>query len=123
MAISFFRTVYLEGERLTDKNKFGVGVGAIKEYADYIRKNGLKMNELGHFVYFALPLGAKRASDYATFFKPHNKILSKLKSEQAKLFGECHTLTTKKSWKILSQSFIRLAETEDKFRSSLLKTE
>ena len=122
MAISFFKTIYLEGEKKTNKSKFAIGGKAIRDYADYISKKGLNEEEWGHFVYFALPLGAKRASDYATFFKNHNDELSRLKNEQAKIFGESHTLTARRSWKLLSLFFVKLAKTEDEFRAKLLKT-
>lgn len=120
-AVAFFKTIYLEGGKLTDKSKFEVGAEAIEEYANYVRRRGLNKKELGHFVYFAFPLGGKRASDYASFFKPHNKSLSEIKGRQAELFGECHTLTMERNWKLLSRSLLKLAGAESEFRKELFK--
>jgi hypothetical protein len=119
-AIKFFKSIYEEGESKTDKNIFGVGSTAIREYADYIDPNGLNDNEVGHFIYFALPLGAKRASDYSSFFKLFDANLSELKYKQSELFGLAHTQTMDKNWKALAGTLRELAEVEERFKTSLI---
>lgn len=121
-AMDFFKTLYKEGQIKTDKSKFGIGSEAINEFSKYIQNNGLSEKERGHFVYFALPLGAKRASDYFKFFELFNKELSQLKYEQSKIFGLAHTYATFKDWGSLSKAFVKLAEVEEHFKIALLNS-
>lgn len=53
--------------------------------------------EVDHFRYFVLPLGAKRILDFAGFFEKRNLELAKLKNEQAKLFDKSHSMVTIKN--------------------------
>lgn len=48
----------------------------------------ISRSEINHFTHFALPLGARRALDFAGFFK---QPLKKLKQRQAKEFGKAQT--------------------------------
>lgn len=116
-AISFFKLIYKEGLK---KTKFGIGSKAIAKYAKYIRNEGLNENEWGHFVYFTLPLGSRRALDYAKFFKPYDQKLGRLKYQQAEVFGICHTYAASKKWGLLADNFEKLAETEEAFKMDLL---
>jgi hypothetical protein len=120
-ALAFFKQIYKEGEERADKSVFAIGKDAIEEFAKYTNENGLNEKEFGHFVYFALPLGAKRALDFSTFLKPYNSKISGLKRDQAVVFGECHTLTVMKDWKRLSESLWKLAEIEDQFMKIVME--
>ncbi|PIS38630.1 MAG: hypothetical protein COT34_02640 [Candidatus Nealsonbacteria bacterium CG08_land_8_20_14_0_20_43_11] len=119
-ALNFFKKIYQEGETQTDRNKYGIGGEAIREFSAFIQKNGLKEKERGHFVYFVLPLGSKRALDYFKFFEPFNKELSRLKYQQSKIFGTAHTHAVDKDWSSLTKAFLNLAEVEEQFKNALL---
>ena len=121
-AISFFKTIYKDGELMTDKKKVEIGGEAVRSYAKYIRERGLDDRERGHFVYFALPLGAKRALDYFKFFTPYSKRLADLKYKQSVIFGTAHTYATNKDWGQLAGEFEKLATVEEQFKNELLKS-
>lgn len=118
--ISFFRTIYKQSETEVDKNKIEVGSRAILLYATYVQRNGLNAGEKAHFTHFALPLGAKRASDYGHFFQPFNQELSELKFEQSSIFGTAHTCAMKEDWKLLAEVLTHLSEVEKRFEVAIL---
>lgn len=121
-AVSFFKSIYQEEELKIDKKKVQIGGEAVKSYASHIKEKGLDEKERSHFVYFALPLGAKRALDYFKFFMPHNKKLADLKYEQSIVFGTAHVYAVNKEWELLSQEFEKLALVEEQFKIELLKS-
>ncbi|MFH0739689.1 MAG: hypothetical protein V1819_01065 [bacterium] len=120
-AISFFKDIYKEGELKTDKKNFEIGGEAIRNYAKYIAGRSLDDKERDHFVYFALPLGAKRALDYFKFFSPYNKKLADLKYQQSVNFGAAHVHATNRDWGLLSREFENIASAEGQFRDELIK--
>jgi len=119
--LEYFISLYKEGEEKTSREVWFVGKEAILQVAQKISDKGLTEGELGHFIYFALPLGAKRALDYASFFDYKHKELASIKRKQAQLFGEAHTRAVAKNWSLLEKSFKQLADAEEEFRNSLLK--
>ena len=121
-AISFFKTIYQEGEIKAEKRKIEIGGEAVRNYASYIKERGLNDKERWHFVYFALPLGAKRALDYFKFFAPYNKKLADLKYKQSVIFGTAHTYATNNDNGPLASEFEKLAIVEEQFRNELLKS-
>ena len=76
--------------------------------------------ERGHFIYFALPLGAKRALDYAKFFEPYEQRLSNLKYRQAELFGGAHTYAVEENRFLFAGELEKLAKVEEDFKMALL---
>jgi hypothetical protein len=119
-ATEFFKSIYKRGEEADIREKWFVGKEAIDTAAGKIRNEGLGEKEINHFVNFVLPLGAKRALDFAAFFEPYSPDLSQLKQKQAVLFGQSQALAMKKDWPALSQTLKLLAEVEEEFRTSLL---
>ncbi len=119
-ALKYFKNIYVEGEKKTSKQVWFIGANAIEHVAEQIKQKGLSERESGHFVYFALPLGAKRALDFASFFESDHPKLASLKQDQAKLFGEAHTRVLQKEWLPVAEAFKQLAEVEDQFKSELL---
>ena len=120
-ALDFFRNLYIKGEKKTSRTAWFIGQEAILHIAKKTAQQRLANNEIGHFVYFALPLGAKRALDFASFFDYQDKDLASLKRRQAQLFGEAHVRTTEKNWDLLAKVLVLLSETEEDFRKKLLK--
>lgn len=121
-ALDFFKVLYRGGEVETDRSKFSIGREAINEFSKYIQDKGLNEKERGHLVYFALPLGAKRATDYSKFFEPFNKELSQLKYKQSQVFGFSHTYAAYEDWNSLVRTFKNLGEIEEQFKETLLSS-
>lgn len=122
-ALDYFRSLYSEGKEKTSKAVWLVGKDAIFYVAEKVKRNGLTEDEAGHFAHFALPLGAKRALDFASFFDYQDKNLASLKRKQAQLFGEAHTRAVEKNWGLLAKALGQLADIEESFQSELLKKE
>jgi len=122
-ALDYFRNLYKEGKAKTSKAIWYIGKDAIFRVAEKVKRDGLTEDKLGHFIYFALPLGAKRALDFASFFDYQNEKLAYLKREEAQLFGEAHTRAVEKNWVLLSKALVQLAEVEGKFQIELLRGE
>lgn len=119
-AIKFFQSIYKTGEENTNKDVWLIGREAIENTAERIRNNNLEKGELEHFIYFALPLGSKRALDFAAFFDQDNKKLAKLKRKQAEKLGFAHTNAKSEDLGPLSDCLNGLAKLEEKFRNKLL---
>lgn len=119
-AIQFFQFLYKESERLAKKDKWIIDRNAIMSVVEKMRNKEISNREKDHFTYFAFPLGAKRALDFAQFFDFRDSSLATLKRKQAQLFGKSHSLAMRADWKSLAQTLEEFADAEDKFRVSLL---
>jgi len=122
-AIDFFKSIYLEGEQNNNPDIWLIGKEAISRTAEKAESGSMGKDELGHFVYFALPLGSKRALDFASFFNQRHEELARIKRQQAEQFGHAHTYALAKKWKSLSVSLKNLSDLEQEFRNTLLKIE
>ena len=90
-AIGFFKSRYVEAaNRATDEASL-IDEKAIAWLAERVRRDGLTPAQRGHLLHFALPLGTKRALDFAGFFDDLNSSLAQLKRRQAGRFGACVT--------------------------------
>jgi hypothetical protein len=119
--IDFFKSIYRDGEQNSNPDIWLIGKDAIAQTAKRAESESISEDELGHFVYFALPLGAKRALDFATFFDQKHADLASIKRQQAEQFGHAHTYALAKEWKALSKSLENLGNLEQEFRDTLLK--
>jgi len=120
-AIDFFKSIYQDGERNSNPNIWLIGQDAIAQTAERAESGAISEDELGHFVYFALPLGAKRALDFASFFDQRHAELASIKRQQAEQFGHAHTYALAKKWSFLSESLKKLGDLEQQFRDTLLE--
>lgn len=118
--IDFFKSRYRTSEELSGKKGVIIGKKAITTCANHIRNGQTSEDEIGQLTYFALPLGARRALDFAAFFDYKDSNLAQLKRHQAKLFGEAHGQAMSKDWLKLADILERLADVEEEFRSILL---
>jgi len=118
--LDYFRSLYREGSEKTSRDVWFIGKEAILQIAGKVKKEGLTESEAGHFIYFALPLGAKRALDFASFFDYQDVKLATFKREQAKLFGEAHTRAVEKNWNLLAKALEKLADVEENFQAEIL---
>ncbi|MCC7367113.1 MAG: hypothetical protein IT306_01750 [Chloroflexi bacterium] len=73
----------------------------------------------GHLTTFALQLAARRACDFAAFFNGRAPDLSRLKEQQAALFGRSHTLLVRQDWIRLAEQLTELAHVEDEFQEAI----
>ena len=93
---------------------------AVNELAQWLSAGTLTPAQRGHLTKFALPLGVKRALDYADFFEARHPSLADLKRDQAAAFGRClsHLMTDDPNGAI---SELRdLAALEAKIRSEIV---
>lgn len=120
-AVKFFQSIYKEGDKKTNRNNWLIGREAIDNTAKRVEDNNLRKGELEHFIYFALPLGARRAIDFALFFEKENKELADLKRKQAKNFGFAHTNAKSNDLSSLADCLSNLGGLEEEFRNKLLE--
>ncbi|WP_042147201.1 hypothetical protein [Paucisalibacillus sp. EB02] len=117
-AINYFQRTYLEIEEAD----IGLtGREAICYYANQLQNGPITAEIIGHTTFFLFQLGARRANDYAIFFKDRHTNLSTLKTNQAKVLGVCHSMSVNNDWLGLSKELRKLAEIEENFRLELLK--
>lgn len=119
-AISWFKEIYRGSDERADTKRFEVGSEAIESYSDYVKSNRLNEDEEGHLTHFALPLGAKRASDYSKYFEQYNSKLSELKYDQSRIFGKAQVCASGRDWSSLAETLVDLSRVEEDFKSSLL---
>ena len=119
-ALQFFKSIYQASEAKATKEKWVIGREAILTCAKRMQSGKASQDEVGQLIHFALPLGAKRALDFASFFDFRDGDLAVLKRQQAKLFGKSHTLAVGKDWPSLAKELQKLGDIEEKFRRILL---
>lgn len=119
-AIKFFKKLYLIMENVAKRGNYLIGSQAILKTVERIKENKISQEEVDQLIYFALPLGAKRALDFAIFFDFKDNDLARLKRKQAELFGLSQALTTQKNWPALTKVLRELAFVEDQFKYLLL---
>lgn len=119
-ALETYRNIYEMDEKTIERSGKAVGSTAIKTLADKIKLDGLSTGQVGFLAKFSLPLSAKRALDYAAFFKGRDEQLAAIKYDQAALFGLAETQTVVSDWASLAETLNQLADKEEGFRHSLL---
>lgn len=119
-ALKDFKSIYRASEEKSALNNWTVGEKTILASAKRFQNQEATRQEIDHLVYFALPLGAKRALDFASFFDFHDVNLASLKRKQAELFGRCHTLASAREWTLLGEALKELARIEEGFKLKLL---
>lgn len=119
-AVELFKALYEHSRKKATREDWIVGKDAILKCADRIRGGKVKKEEIEHLTHFALPLGAKRALDYVSFFNAFDSKLADLKKRQAVLFGKVHTFAVDEGWGKMIIGLEELSEIEEEFRISLL---
>lgn len=118
-ALAFFRQLYRQAQALAVQHEAKIDGALIRDWAQIMARNGFDPRQIGHLTRFALPLGAKRAMDYAAFFAPFLPELGILKRAQAREFGACHSQVVAGDWRAASDTMLRLAEIEDRIGEAL----
>ncbi len=119
-ALDYFKTVYHESKQIASKENRLIDAEAIDLIANKLVKKELDPHVLSHLTYFTFPLGAKRALDYAVFFREFNSNLADLKNTQAKLFGECQVNAAQENFEKLYRCLTELAKIEQQISSYML---
>jgi len=119
-ALRFFKSIYEESSVKSVKEDIAIGRDVILMVADRIEAEALSQEEVGHLARFALPLGAKRALDFASFFSPHSRTLADLKYSQSRVFGEAHSRLLRKDWSGTAQQFRQLASLTQEIQDQIL---
>ncbi|MCL5010873.1 MAG: hypothetical protein M1127_01540 [Patescibacteria group bacterium] len=107
-ALKFFQQIYKRSKNTDVLN----GSEAILHFVKKIKTGKISKAQKEHLTFFAFPLGAKRALDFSNFFTFGDKILSKLKYQQAKLFGEAQAAAMGNNSLELIAVLSELAESE-----------
>ncbi|WP_427179643.1 hypothetical protein [Paenibacillus sp. TC-CSREp1] len=119
-ACVWFRSSLIEQNK--DKVNGGrTGAAAIMRKSEQIRLGELSDNEWAHYVYFTLPVGARRAEDYRLFFEKINPALSALKHTQSLQMGACQSRLVSRNWDEAGRWMSELAETEARLEAEIMK--
>lgn len=118
-AVNFFRGLYAGAEVLAQQHKAKIDGALIRDWAQTMARNGFDGAQLGHLTRFALPLGAKRAMDYAAFFAGFLPSLSEIKQDHAREFGACHSHVVAGNWRQAADTLEQLADIEDRIGAQL----
>lgn len=90
------------------------GAAAIRQLAEQVR-DGVPDYLHGHLVWFALPLGARRATDFARFCQPYDPERAAIKLEQARQFGAAHSAVMRKDHGGVVRALESVADCEERF--------
>ncbi len=118
-AMEYFHNQYTTSSVLAGEQGDTINAELIRRWAKTASHGEFTESVIGHLTYFALPLGAKRAMDYATFFNTRHPNLADLKRQQAKEFGACHSAVMKKSWREAGDHLLRLADLEQQIAQEI----
>eukprot|EP01132_Coremiostelium_polycephalum_P006145 gene6145-7655_t len=126
-SIKYFKEGIME-EKQSNADFFGKeAILKLAQRLEEGRSEKITKLELDILKNFSFQLGARRALDYAIYFKqrPELQDLAEIKLRQAKLFGKCHSLmvisnTSENGNNELSKLVRELAQIEDEFKVSLL---
>jgi len=119
-ALGAFKPLYRQAEEAAARERRPIGRDALLTLAKAASQKAFSEAQLGHLVFFALPLGAKRALDYAVFFQGQHEGLRQLKLDQAAVFGACQSSMTKEAWTEAAKAFERLADIEALIKAAIL---
>jgi hypothetical protein len=115
-----FKEVYSEAESLAAKHDLTIDAKAITTLQKHVEQGRVSPAERGFMVYFSFKLGARRALDFASFFRSKHPELAALKQKQAELFGALQSSAVQRKWTHVAEALEQLARVETEFRDALL---
>ncbi|MYK26881.1 MAG: hypothetical protein F4052_08060 [Dehalococcoidia bacterium] len=118
MAIQSFAQAYRES-RATVPSGVAIGPEAVESVAATLRVGELGEQGLEHLRRFALPLGVRRALDYAWFLHDVDSELADLKSGQALCLGRAHAAAVQDDYELLAGHMSKVAELERQVEAAL----
>lgn len=98
------------------------GPGAIRRLAEVVRE-GVPPHLDGHLSQFALPLGARRAADFARFYGPHDAERAAIKDRQSRHFGAAFVAMRRRDWARLAEELRAVAGCDEAFAARTLGRE
>lgn len=119
-ALSYFKSLYVSTIEWAAQYHKTVNSGAIRTFSLAVGNHDFTHGGVGNMKYFLFQLGARRAMDAAEFLKKHDPPLAKMKAEQARIFGTCHSHAVREDWSALSEALKNLAILEDQIIGKLL---
>lgn len=119
-AMLAFRNLYLEADQRAAQHGGRIGEEALLALASAVETGTLTPRQRGHLTFFGLPLGAKRALDYAAFFKERAPGLAEAKRRQAEVFGACQVALTGGKATEASDRLTELAALESVIKDAIL---
>jgi hypothetical protein len=119
-ALGIFQDLYRQAEQTAAREQRPIGRDALLTLAKDVSDQALSQQQRGHLIFFALPLGAKRALDYAAFFGERHQGLRQLKLEQAKAFGACHSSLMQEAWLDAGKELAKLADMEAAIKEAIM---
>ncbi len=118
MAIQSFAQAYRES-RATVPSGVAIGPEAVESVAVTLRDGRLAEHGLEHLRRFALPLGVRRALDYAWFLHDVDSELADLKSRQALCLGRAHAAAVQDDYELLAGHMSTVADLERQVEAAL----
>ena len=95
------------------------GPAAIRTLADLVQA-GVPPHLDGHLSYFALPLGARRAADFARFYAPYDAERAAIKDRQSRHFGAAFVAMRRRDWPRLAAELRAVADCDEAFAARTL---
>lgn len=121
-ALEFFRNQYMAAGLLAREQNETIDAELIRRWARQASHGELSPAQVGHLTHFALPLGAKRAMDYAAFFDRRHGELADLKRQQAVQFGACHSELVGGQGRAAGDRLLRIADLEQHIADAVAAT-
>ncbi|TWT02668.1 hypothetical protein [Reyranella sp. CPCC 100927] len=115
-----FKALYAEASADAAAGHHLIDEHAIAWLADRTQPDELTPAQTGHLLNFAVPLGVKRALDFASFFETANPSLAQVKRQQAGLFGRCQTHLTQRDHPAAATVLRQLADLERQIRNLVI---
>jgi hypothetical protein len=98
------------------------GASAIRALAELVEA-GVPPHLDGHLGYFALPLGARRAADFARFYGPYDATRAGIKDRQSRHFGAAFVALRRGEWARLADELRAVADCDEEFAARTLVRE
>ncbi|HEX2888737.1 hypothetical protein [Vineibacter terrae] len=114
-----FKGLHAEAARLAAASGRLVDEYALAWLARQVGRDALSPAQSAHLLHFALPLGVKRALDFARFFAASNPGLAQSKRRQAALFGRCHSRLMRRDRPAAADQLEQLAGLEAQIRQEI----
>jgi hypothetical protein len=114
-----FKALYAEAARLSAEGGRLIDEHAVAWLADRVKRDDLSPAQTGHLLHFALPLGVKRALDFARFFEALSPGPAQSKRRQAALFGRCHSHLMRHDRPAAADQLAQLAAVEVQIREEI----
>lgn len=121
-ALDFFRNQYTAAGLLAREQNETINAALIRRWALQASHSEFSPAQTGHLTHFVLPLGAKRAMDYAGFFASRHPVLADLKREQAVQFGACHSELVAGHGRAAGDRLLRIADLEQHIADAIATT-